>query len=406
MDEGLRATPATHMSHPQLPVNLLIYSGSFWPAVGGVETYARLLAEGIGEDRAFQTTVVTPTSHTGPAPLATFRVVRTPGLLRLWKLVRAADVVFIAGPALAPMTFATLTGKPFVVEHHGYQAICPNGLLLNKAQGGVCAEAFRNKRYGECRRCVRADRGAVRALAQLALTFIRRWLCRRACSHVAVSDHVRKRHDLDGMQVIYHGIPEPPSPTPKTGAAELGDREVHFAYVGRLVEEKGLPLLVEAAGKLRAKGVRHRLTFVGDGPLRDSLRAQAGAAGINGSVAFAGFLEGAALARVTADVDVVVMPSVWEETAGLAAMEQMMRGGVVLAADIGGLGEVVGGGGVKFRPFDADDLAGKMVDLTSAEFRSSTGKAARERAARLFGLERMVQEHKALLRGVCRLGSS
>ena len=95
------------------------------------------------------------------------------------------------------------------------------------------------------------------------------------------------------------------------------------------------------------------------------------------------------------------MPSVWEETAGLAAMEQMMRGGVVLAADIGGLGEVVGDGGVKFRPFDSTDLARKMVELTSPELRSSTGKAARERAARLFRLERMVDEHKALLREAC-----
>jgi glycosyltransferase involved in cell wall biosynthesis len=302
------------------------------------------------------------------------------------------------------MAFATLARRPFIIEHHGYQAICPNGLLLNKTQGGVCAEAFRNKKYEECRRCVQADRGAVRALMQLILTFIRRWLCRRAYAHVAVSDHVRKRHDLRGMRVIYHGVPDPPAAA-KTGAPEGGDGEVHFGYVGRLVEEKGLPLLVDAAGRLKANGVRHRLSFVGDGPLRDTLRAQAEAAGLNGDVRFTGFLEGAALARELADLDVVVMPSVWEETAGLAAMEQMMRGRVVLVADIGGLGEVVGEGGVKFRPFDSDDLARKMVDLTDPGFRSAAGKRARERAARLFGLERMVNQHKAVLKEACMLHS-
>ncbi len=154
-------------------------------------------------------------------------------------------------------------------------------------------------------------------------------------------------------------------------------------------------------GKLQAKGVRHRLSFVGDGPLRDTLQSQAEAAGLNGGVRFTGFLEAAALERELADVDVVVMPSVWEETAGLAAIEQMMRGGVVVAADIGGLGVVVGGGGVKFRPFDSEDLARKMVDLTRPELRSSTGKAARERAVLLFGLERMVNQHKTLLREAC-----
>jgi glycosyltransferase involved in cell wall biosynthesis len=199
------------------------------------------------------------------------------------------------------------------------------------------------------------------------------------------------------MKVIYHGIPDPP-PFANAGAAGPGDREVHFGYVGRLVEEKGLPLLVEAAGSLKSKGVRHRLSFIGDGPLRDSLRAQAEAAGLNDEVRFTGFLEGSALQSAAEDLDVVVMPSVWEETAGLAAMEQMMRGRAVLAADIGGLGEVVGDGGVKFRPFDSEDLAKRMVELTDPEFRSNVGAAAKARAARLFRLERMVNEHKALFR--------
>jgi len=379
-------------------MNLLMHSHFFSPSVGGVETYARLLAEGMAADGAFRITVVTETPHGGADIKWKFRVVRRPGLRQLWQLVRAADVILIAGPALTPMVFAMLARKPFVIEHHGYQAICPNGLLLNKTHGGVCAEAFKNKRYGECVRCVRADRGGVRALAQLALTFIRRWLCRRAYAHVAISDHVRKRHDLEGMKVIYYGIPDAPT-LAGTGTAERGGREVHFGYVGRLVEEKGLPLLVEAAGKLKSKGVRLRLSFIGDGPLRGSLRAQAEEAGLDGDVCFTGLLEGPALQRAAAELDVVVMPSIWEETAGLAAMEQMMRGRVVLAADIGGLGEVVGDGGVKFRPFDSENLAERMAELTGPELRSNIGAAARARANRLFRLERMVGEHKALFLG-------
>ncbi len=387
---------------PTFPTNLLIYSGSFCPAVGGVETYARLLAEGMHAERGFKTTVVTETPHAGRDPDQNLRVVRRPGFRRLWQLIRAADVVLMAGPALLPMALATLASTPFVIEHHGYQAVCPNGLLLNKTRGGVCAEAFRNRRYGECRRCVKADRGVARAWAQLALTFLRRKLCRRAYAHVAVSKHVRTRHDFEGMHVIYHGIPDPLAQA-AAGTPARGDKEVHFGYVGRLVEEKGLPLLIEAAGKLKAQGVRHRLSFVGDGPLKEKLRVQAEAAGLNGAVGFTGFLEGAALERAIAEVDVVVMPSVWEETAGLAAMEQMMRGGVVLAADIGGLGEVVGDGGLKFRPFDSEDLASKMVELTKPELRSSLGHAARARAVRLFRWERMVAEHKALVEAASRV---
>ena len=43
-------------------------------------------------------------------------------------------------------------------------------------------------------------------------------------------------------------------------------REVHFGYVGRLVEEKGLPLLLEAVREIKAQGVRHRLSLLGTAP--------------------------------------------------------------------------------------------------------------------------------------------
>lgn len=378
-----------------MPTKILLYAHSFWPAIGGAETYTRLLAEGISADNAFQTTVVTQTPHGGRDLCWQFGIVRRPGLHRLWHLVQSADLVFAAGPALAPMLLATMAGKPFVVEHHGYQAICPNGLLLNKFRGGICSMAFVDKRYGECYRCCGVTRGRARSVIQLALTFLRRHLCGRAEAHVAVSHHVRSRHGLERMQVIYHGVPNLEVPQ----NASVGSKTaVHFGYVGRLVEEKGLPLLVEAAGTLKSQGVLFRLSFIGDGPVKHSLAKQAEAAGLDGQIHFTGFLEGPALQQAVSALDVVVMPSIWEETAGLAAMEQMMRGRVVLAADLGGLGEIVGDGGIKFRPFDSNDLADRMLELTNPEVRFNIAIAARARASQLFGLERMVNDHKALFR--------
>lgn len=378
-----------------MAVKILVYAHSFWPAIGGAETYARLLAEGVSADNAFRQTIVTQTPYQGLDAGLQCDIVRRPGLWHLWRLVRSADLIFSTGPALAPMLLAAMARKPFVVEHHGYQAICPNGLLLNKARGGICELAFRNKRYGECYRCCRVKGGRARPLVQLGLTFLRRYLCRKADAHVAVSHHVRGRHDLERMQVIYHGVPKL---EPLARVVADRDDTVHFGYVGRLVEEKGLPLLVEAAGKLKSQGVLFRLSFVGDGPLRAALVKQAETEGLNAEIRFTGFLEGPSLQRAVSELDVVVMPSVWEETAGLAAMEQMMRGRVVLAADIGGLGEIVGDGGIKFRPFDLKDLADRMLELANPEIRSRIATAARARAGRLFGLERMVDDHKALFR--------
>ena len=93
-------------------------------------------------------------------------------------------------------------------------------------------------------------------------------------------------------------------------------------------------------------------------------------------------------------VDAVVMPSTWEETAGLSAIEQMMRGRIVIASNIGGLGEIVADAGLKFPPGDAQRLAVQMnkVIQRSAEI-FQLGKAAQARAHSLFLADRMTADH-------------
>ena len=55
-----------------------------------------------------------------------------------------------------------------------------------------------------------------------------------------------------------------------------------------------------------------------------------------------------------------MIPSVWEEVAPLVALEQMMQGALVIASDIGGLGEEVSGFGLKFPAGDFHALASCM----------------------------------------------
>ena len=91
------------------------------------------------------------------------------------------------------------------------------------------------------------------------------------------------------------------------------------------------------------------------------------------------------------------MPSVWEETAGLAAMEQMIRGKPTIVADIGGLSEIVGDGGLKFSPGDVHSLAACMARfLDDPSLIDRIGKRALERATRLFTTGEMVANHMRL----------
>src|SRR5208283_5844120 len=118
--------------------------------------------------------------------------------------------------------------------------------------------------------------------------------------------------------------------------------------------------LLQAAGKLTEAGYSFRLKIIGEGPERAKLEKIGDSVGLEGRVSFLGSLTGAPLFNELRAATAVVMPSLWEETAGLSAIEQMMRGGAVIASDIGGLGEVVGQTGLKFPPGDAAGLTSCM----------------------------------------------
>ena len=121
--------------------------------------------------------------------------------------------------------------------------------------------------------------------------------------------------------------------------------------------------------------------------------------GLRSRTVFTGYLQGEALAEALEGVSLAVMPSIWEETAGLAAVEIMMRGRLVIASEIGGLGEYVGDAGLKFVPGDIAGLASCLQRVIEEPSLVQTlGAKARQRALQLFREERMVAGHLAVYR--------
>ena len=94
-------------------MKLLLYSHFFAPSFGGVETVVLSLARGLSERRdarglaEFEVTVVTqtPAGHYDDSSLP-FRVVRRPGYVQLWRLIRSCDIAHVVGPSLAPVFLA------------------------------------------------------------------------------------------------------------------------------------------------------------------------------------------------------------------------------------------------------------------------------------------------------------
>jgi len=393
------------------PMKILIYTHSFAPIIGGAERYVVLLGQGLSSHTHseagidVEVTVVTPTpSGNFDDSKLGFRVVRQPKLSTLVALIWKSDVVQLAGPCFLPLLVAWLLRKPIVVEHHGYPPACPNGLLFYEPSKAVCPGYFLARRYDKCLRCNACTEGWLKSVRMLFLTFPRRWLCQHVAVNAPISEHVRLRLKLPRSQVIYYGIPDASAERESRLITPSNVPPPCFAYVGRLVSLKGLPSILEAAKSLQMDGYAFRLKFVGDGPEQPELRRLTEKLDLGKYVEFTGFITGTAAQAAMHDVAAVLMPSVWEETAGLAAIEQMMRGRLVIASDIGGLGEVVGDCGLLFPAGNAKALAQCMMRvLDNPEIIAQYGAAARRRAVGLFSQQRMVKEHVDLYRRLAGL---
>jgi glycogen(starch) synthase len=384
-------------------VKILIYGEYFLPSIGGVQTSMNDLAKGLVEQGAhhnndehlkrFDVTVATMTRAEGmDDKLFPYRIVRQPKFLRLLRLIRNSDVVHLEGPCLLPMMIALLFGIPVVIEHHGYQAVCPNGLLLIEPAKAVCPGYFRQRRYGKCVLCTSQTMGIWTGIRSVLLTFPRRWLCKSVGANVMVTSHVDMRLTLPRNTTVYHGIGDGKSGSSRATMPRNGN--LGIAYVGRLVSEKGLFVLLDAAKQVNDAGHSFKLDIIGDGPERRELESLADKLGLESVVRFTGDLRGSDFERAVNSVTAVVMPSLCEETAGLSAIEHMMRGGVVIASDIGGLGEVVGDAGLKFAPGSSRALAECILKIIADPLLAqSLGGIARARAIRYFKLDRMIQSY-------------
>jgi glycosyltransferase involved in cell wall biosynthesis len=214
--------------------------------------------------------------------------------------------------------------------------------------------------------------------------------------HIAIS-HGLARYlaetegfDEDGFEIVHYGI------APRGEPPTYAGREPRLLCVGRLIPIKGHIVLLRAFAEARKEVPGLLLDIAGRGPLEPALKALARELGVAEAVRFLGYVS--PIQRAIEESAVIVVPSMGEGF-GMVALEAMERARPVVAASIGGLGELVVDGETGFlvEPGASEPLAQAIVRLAGdLDLAAQMGKAGRRRALAEFLEERCIDRTELL----------
>ena len=306
---------------------VVIYSVPFFPLLGGMERFSEDLAFGLHE-LGNDVTVVTRTpdseKHAGRFP---FRVVSVPRKSDARAHFQQADIIVFSGIATLQVLLAL--GKPTVLTHHTDYFHSTGPRLFTAGT-------------------------------------LKRHLC-HLFPNVSVSGYLARQ--LPGRHEVIHNSfrPDVFYPGDETRIPNS------FAFVGRLVSDKGCSVALDAFAQVRQR-LEATLAIVGAGPEEDALRRQAKALGCDDAVTFTGKLPPEEIARLLRRTECLLVPSLWQEPFGIVALEGLACGCEVIVSPRGGLPEATGGFGWVVEPEPAA-FAAAMHSVANGERRAGTGVA-------------------------------
>ncbi len=258
--------------------------------------------------------------------------------------------------------------------------------------------------------------------------FLRRWpfrplfrqLWRRTAGGVAISSAVAafcreiEGGSADRLRVIRYGVPTPDVTVPylQEGRAALRAQlglsinTVVVGCVGRLIEQKGVTYGISAFAQVQRQHADTVLVIVGDGPLRETLAAQAVSLAPAETIRFLGWQDDAS--RWMQAFDIFLFPSLWEGF-GLVLLEAMGAGLPVIASRVSAIPEIVVDGetGILVSPRDTAGLAEGLTKLIMDEsMRRRMGRSGLARLVSHFSADRMVDETISLYNDIVNSGSA
>lgn len=186
---------------------------------------------------------------------------------------------------------------------------------------------------------------------------------------------------------------DPEEYAPPTDQVDDASRDFRIGYVGRLVEEKGVDLLLQAVAELQGGW---RLSILGDGPDRARLVDLSRGLGLQDRITFQAPLPSSKMPAHYRQLDALVLPSRsrphWREQFGRVLIEAMACGIPVVGSDCGEIPHVIGDAGLVFPEEDHQSLTTHLHRLMGdRQLRASLATRGRGRVMQHYTQKRIAE---------------
>ena len=249
------------------------------------------------------------------------------------------------------------------------------------------------------------SRDSTHRVKNLFNAVVERWSTSRAAALIAVSEslgrRVRQRRRIaDKVTVVPNGVPSRELPD----RASADRNQMTFGVVALFRPRKGIEVLLDSLAQLRAEGQPVRLRAIGAFEAPDyasRIKRLAEKLGVADAIDWVGFTDD--VDAELAQVDALVLPSLFGEGLPMVVLEAMSAGLPVVATDVEGVSEAVRDGldGVIAEPGNAESLAAAMRRLLSGELDpKQLGRNAAVRHAEQFSDESMARRVAEVYRRV------
>jgi glycogen(starch) synthase len=403
---------------PKKKLRVLMLSWEYPPyVVGGLGAHVAALAPALAR-AGVQVYVVTPRLKGGdaqePLVVATRRRALPPSVWRVEPPVNRLDNFFADAQQTnlnlgeqAQALAARVGGFDLIHAHDWLVAFAATALKrLHKTPLLATIHATERGR----------GRGALNGEMAHAINGTEWWLTYEAWRVITCSrfmyDEVREYFNVppDKIDVVPNGVDA--APFDELNRVDLNEFRARWARpderivfnVGRVVEEKGAHLIVEAAPRVLAEMPNVKFIIAGKGWLVDRLRQRVWELGVQDKVNIAGFVSDADRNRLFKVADAAIFPSLYEPF-GIVALEAMAAQCPVIVSEVGGLKEVVQHDvtGVTIYPNNVESLAwGVLHTLRDPKrARARTAKAYRM-VKREYNWDRIAEQTIAIYERIVR----